>query len=109
MIIEFSHPELGKEVQALAGFYTPQEEKVFPYNGREVIYVLGNVCVDASCCGVGSWGYIQVPGYLVRKHIRNGEAASPVSEIETIQDEGDRNLIMESLRKKYPTAQIEMF
>ncbi|MDP2952671.1 MAG: hypothetical protein Q8O76_05090, partial [Chloroflexota bacterium] len=64
---------------------------------------------DASCCGVGSWGYVQVPGYLVRKHIRNGEGVSPVSEVETIQDEDDRNLIMEFLRKKYPTAQIEMW
>lgn len=108
VIIEFTHPELGKEVQALAGYYTPREEHVLLYNGREVIYILGCVSVDTSCCGVGNWNYIQVLGFLVRKHIRRGETASPVSEIEIIQDEEARSSIRQSLRKKHPGAQIEI-
>lgn len=109
MIIEFNHPELGKEVQALAGYYTPHEEHILLYNGREVLYILGCVSIDASCCGMGNWNYIQIPGFLIRKHIRGGETTSPVSEIESIQDEGDRNSISQSLRKKYPDAQIQIW
>ena len=109
MIIEFAHPELGQEVQALAGYYVPQEEHLWLYNGREVIYILGHACVEASCCGVGNWSYVQVPGYLVRKHIRSGETASPISEVELIRNGEDRNSITQSLLKRHPGAQIDIW
>jgi hypothetical protein len=109
MIMEFTHPELGQEVQTLSGYYIPVEEQVLPYNGREVVYILGQACVEASCCGAASWSYIQVPGFLVRKHIRGGRGTPSVSEIETIQGEEDRNTIRRSLNKKYPNAQIEIW
>ena len=41
MIIEYTHPELDEDVQGRAGFYTAVEELTLPYNGREVLYVLG--------------------------------------------------------------------
>ncbi len=108
MIIEFTHSELGQEVQTFAGYYVPVEEHVVPYNDREVIYILGHACIEASCCGSSSWSYIQVLGFLVRKHIRGGKSALPVSEIEIIQDEKDRDTIKQSLGKKYPNARIEI-
>jgi len=109
MRMEFTHPELGQEVQTLAGYYVPVEEHVLPHNGREVIYILGHACIEASCCGAASWSYIQGPGVLLSKHIRDGGSTPPVSEIETIQDEEDRNTIRQSLTKKYPSAQIEIW
>jgi len=109
MRMEFTHPELGQEVQTLAGYYVPVEEHVLPYNGRELVYILGYACIEASCCGAANWSYIQVPGFLVRKHIRGEGHTPPVSEIETIQGEEDRNTIRQSLTKKYPGAQIEIW
>ncbi len=109
MIIEFTHPELGHEVQTFAGYYVPVEEHVLPYNEREVIYILGHACIEASCCGPARWGYIQVPGFLVRKHIRGSGSTLPVSEIETIQGEEARDTICQSLIKKYPGARIEIW
>ena len=82
---------------------------MLPYNEREVIYILGQACIEASCCGAANWSYIQVPGFFVRKHIRGGGSTLPVSEIETIQDEEDRNTIRQSLTKKHPGAQIEIW
>lgn len=109
MIIEYPHPELGKEVQTLAGYYIPVEEHVVPYNGREVIYILGDACIEASCCGASRWSYIQVVGFLVRKHIRGDKGKPPVSEIEIIQDEKDREAMRQSLIKKYPNTRIEIW
>jgi hypothetical protein len=104
MIKKYIHPELGKEVQALAGYYTPIEEKVIIYNGRQVLYIAGSICIDSSCCGVGNWSYIQIPGYLVKERISDSDAAS---EIETIQDETDRKNIQKLMLEKYPSARIE--
>lgn len=108
MVRQFTHPELGKEVRAPAGYYVPVEEHVMPYKGREVIYVIGHACVEASCCATGSWTYIQVPGYLVNKHVRGYGTAAPISEIEAIEDEDDRAFITGSLRQKHPSSIIEI-
>ena len=109
MIIEFTHPALGQEVQAFAGYYVPVEEHVLPHHEREVIYILGQACIEASCCGVGRWDYIQVPGFLVRKHIRGEGSTSPVSEIEIIQHPEDRESVWHFLKTKYPGAHIEIW
>ena len=109
MIKKFVHPELGKEVQALAGYYTPMEEDVILFKGRKVLYIAGSICIDSSCCGVGNWSYIQIPGYLVRERIVDSETIMPVSEIETIQDEEDRKNIKKLMLEKYPSARIEIW
>ncbi len=107
MIKEFTHPELGKEVRALAGYYTPIEQNVLLYNERKVLYVAGSICIDSSCCGIGNWNYIQVPGFLVKEHAQGAKTSSSISEIETIQDEKDRNNIRRLLLEKYPEARVE--
>jgi len=108
MTIEYTHPELGQEVRTFSGYYTPLEEQVLSYDDREVIYILGHACVEASCCGSTQWNYVQVVGFLVRKHIYGSEGTSPVSEIEIIQDEKDRDTIRERLEKEYPNLRIEI-
>jgi hypothetical protein len=108
MIREYTHPELGREVRSISGYYLPIEEHVFAYNDREVIYVLGDACIEASCCGSKSWVYIQVPGFLVRRHIRVSHDILPISEVESIEGREDRHSIYQVLIKKYPGAEIEM-
>ncbi len=69
MTTEFTHPELDQEVHSIAGYYIPREEHTLPYDSREVLYIVGDACIEASCCGVASWSYIQVPGFLVKTAI----------------------------------------
>lgn len=106
---EFTHPELGQEIRGLAGYYVPREEQSLLYDGKELIYVLGDACIDSSCCGVASWSYVQVPGFVLKKHVRGGGSQPAVSEIETIEDKGVREKIIQSLGKKYPGARIEFW
>jgi hypothetical protein len=110
MIIEYTHPELGEDVQGRAGYYTPTEELTMPYKGREVLYVLGMARLERPCCGAaGGWGYIQVPGFLIRKHKRGKGSTSPVSEIEIIENEDDRNRVRQALMEKHQGAQVEVW
>ena len=48
MKIEFVHPNLGEEVPARAGYYVPLEDNILPYKGREVVYIVGHACLEAS-------------------------------------------------------------
>ena len=110
MIVEFSHANLGEEVQTPSGYYVPLEERILPYKGREVIYTLGQGCVESSCCSSPrSWRYVQVPGFLVKKHIRGGATSLLISEVEIIQDNEDRNNIRQSIAERHPGASIEIW
>ena len=110
MIIDYAHAELGDDIQGRAGFYTAVEELTMPYNGREVLYVMGTARLERPCCGGAcGWGYVQVPGFLVRKHIRGKGSASPVSKVEIIENEDDRNRIRQALMEKHQCAQVEIW
>lgn len=109
-VIEFTHPQLDQEVRGRAGYYIPVEEHTLLYRGREVLYILGYACLDNSCCSAAkSWGYVQVPGFLVTRRALGKQTETAVSEVEIIGDEADRNAIRQSLLQKYPGIQIDMW
>jgi hypothetical protein len=108
MITKYVHPRLGIEVTAPAGYYVPVQEDILQYKGKGVLYVVGNGCIETSCCGKGNWSYVQVPGFIAQEHLNGEDLDSPVSEIETIQDEVDRAEITKLLQDKYPYARIEI-
>ncbi len=110
MIIKYTHPELGEDVAGRAGFYTPVEEFTMPYNGREVLYILGTGRLERPCCGGAcGFGYLQVPGFLVHRHKWGRGGPSPVSEVEIIENEADRNGIRKALMLKHQGAQVEIW
>ena len=88
MASEYVHLEIDKEVETFAGFYAPRKEVRLKHNGREVLYVIGQSVVEASCCGTGSFGYAIVPGYLLDWKSKRSESGLPVSEVEPLSDEG---------------------
>ncbi len=86
--ISYTHLELDTEVVAgIAGYYIPEQEVRLQYNGREVLYVVGQAVVESSCCGTGNWIYAIVPGYLINWQNATNEAGLSVSEVEPIRDE----------------------
>jgi hypothetical protein len=110
MIVEFTHPDLGEEVPVRAGYYAPLEEHVLPHEGREVLYIVGKGCIESSCCAApGSWIYVQVPGFLVKKHVRGGGNAPYISEVEIIDDQQTRKSVREAIASKHPGVQLDMW
>jgi hypothetical protein len=98
--MEYTHQELGSDCNGLAGYYTPQKEVRLEFEGREVLYILGRAVIEASCCGVGNWNYVLVPGYIVNWHSRTNEAGLPVSRVEPITDGKTRDQIKKIVRDK---------
>ncbi len=105
--MEFTHPELGSEIRSISGYYIPREEHTLNYKDREVLYILGQACIDTSCCGSSAWSYVQVPGFLVKRNLR--EEFPAVSEVEAIADKADRAKVREVLAAMYPGSQVEMW
>ena len=84
---KYTHLELNQDVEiGIAGYYTPQQEVRLKYNGREVLCVICQVVIDASCCSNGRWTYAIVPGYIINWQNTKNQAGRPVSEVEPIRD-----------------------
>jgi len=122
---------VSRETTAPAGYYVPREEGFLDYQDRKVLYTLGDVCIETSCCGTGSWSYVRVHGYLVGEAASQDEQGTPSQaeqgapsqaeqgtpsqaepgrrcfEIDTIEDLADRVAICRQLMEKHPGARVE--
>lgn len=105
-MIEYTHEELDKEIQFIAGNYRFIEEGRLTYKGRDILFAVGIALVDNSCCGVGGCRFIRVPGYVVSWKNTTDGSDLPVSTIEPIKNEEERKDIKNLLDKKYPHSQI---
>ena len=111
MVMEYTHLELGMDyATGIAGYYTPEKEVRLSYNGREVLYVIGQAVVESACsggaCSTGSWWYSIVPGYLLQWQNERNKAGLPVSEVEPILDEETRNNIRRIIQASEAISQI---
>jgi hypothetical protein len=97
---EYTHAELGQEVRSITGYYIPEKEERLKYKGKEVLYVFGAAVVDNSCCGAGGCGYALVPGYVVKWKNKKSKEGLPVSDVEPIRDNAERQEIAAIVKKK---------
>lgn len=104
--VKYTHLPLGEDVEAFAGYYTPENEVRVEYGGREVLCVTGHLVIEATCCAEGETGcrtanywYTIVPGYVVKWQGERNKDGLAVSEVEPISDreaQGDiRRIILE--------------
>lgn len=96
----YTFEDLGNEVGAPSGYYHPLEYGFLEHQGRRVLFIRGTACIEASCCGVGSWNYLRVEGYVV-------DTRPEDFEIDTVEFARDRAAIRGLLQKQHPSARIE--
>lgn len=99
--------ELGVEVVAPSGYYVPRAEEVVEHGGRRLLCVLGSFCIEASCCGVGSWNYLRVEGYVVDEDDCWSGVDGARLQIDTIEDADERTVISGLLLDRHPGVRIE--
>ncbi len=94
----YTHLELNKDVPTPSGYYSPLKEVRLNYNGREVLYAVSQAVIESSCCGANDYASAQVPGYIVGWKVQQNKQGMPVSIIEPITDEKDRDEIRRIIR-----------
>jgi hypothetical protein len=103
----YTHIELNEEVQSIGGHYVLEKEVRMPYNGREVLYVVGMGVVDTSCCGITGCKYAIVPGYILNWKARANKDNLAVSDTEPIRDERTKKEITDHIKKTEMVQMVE--
>jgi hypothetical protein len=99
--------DFGAEIAAPSGYYRPVAEGWLDCGGRRVLYVMGTACIEASCCGVGSWNYLRVEGFVSDDAAAATGTGGRSLEVDTIEDAGQKEEIARLLGRRYPGARIE--
>lgn len=105
----YTHLELNHDIEAPAGYYTPQKEVRLKYNGREVLCVVSQAVVDASCCGATDYASALVPGYIVKWQVGTNQDGLPESEVEPVTDKRAQAGIRKIIRETEHVTQIEFW
>ena len=110
VITRYIHQEPGKDVIfGIAGRYMPLQESILDYNGRKVLYAIGRVFLESSCCGIGDWTYTVVPGYIVSLKNALSEDGLPVSEVEPVTDRKARGELTDIIQAKEGILPVEFW
>lgn len=114
--VKYTHLPLNEDVEAFAGYYTPENEVRLKYDGREVLYVTGHVVVEATCCAEGEMGcrtanywYATVAGYLLEWQNETNEHGLPVSEVELISDPETRHKIERVIQSNESVTRVDFW
>jgi hypothetical protein len=107
MVNTYTHTRLNDEVHSIAGYYCPLKEGKLCYNGREVLYILGQATVDNSCCANGCWQYAMVPGYILHWQNDRDDAGQFTSQIEPITDGKAQETIRRLVRETTGVNQVD--
>lgn len=95
MVRDYVHLELGREIEAISGTYTPIKESMLNLNGRDILYVVGMAVIN--CCGSGSFPYATVPGQVVTWKGRIDESGLSVSQVEPVEAETIKHEIAKTI------------
>ena len=98
--MEYVHQELNQEITAIGGHYVLVKEVRLPFQGREILYLVGHAAFDTACCGVGGCAYALVPGFILNWKGRRNEDGLAVSQVEPILDRKVQEKVQELIAGK---------
>jgi hypothetical protein len=103
---EYVHQELNQEIEAIGGYYVLVQEGWIPFEGRAILYLIGQAAFETTCCGTGGCAYALVPGFVVAWKHRTNQDGLAISQVEPITD-GDLKLrLQRALMDREPVHQV---
>ena len=104
--IEYVHQGLSQQITAIGGHYVLVKEVRLPYDGREVLYLVGHAAYDSTCCGTGGCAYALVPGMIAGWHSGQTEDGLAISRLEPIKSSEAQNKIRRLIERSEAVQQV---
>mmetsp|Transcript_8216 Transcript_8216/g.4360 ORF Transcript_8216/g.4360 Transcript_8216/m.4360 type:complete len:114 (-) Transcript_8216:1157-1498(-) len=102
----YIHRELNQEITAIGGHYMFTNEIRLPFQGRDVLYLIGCALFDNTCCGAGGCSYALVWGFIENWKIRKNKEGFPVSMVKPVRDPILQQQIRKLIKDKERVQQV---
>jgi hypothetical protein len=106
MAAEYVHQPLDQQVTAIGGHYVLTKEAHLPFQGREVLYLVGHAAFDTTCCGAGGVAYALVPGFILDWKGKQNDDGLAISHVEPIHDNGVQEKVRQLIEKEEMVQQV---
>jgi hypothetical protein len=103
---EYVHQRLDQAITAIGGTYILVKEVRLPFNGREILYLVGHAAFDTTCCGAGGCAYALVPGYILSWKDRTDKDGLAISRVEPVRDRDVQEWIRQRIETKEVVQQV---
>lgn len=103
---DYLHQEPGTEVRFISGYYNIVEEKRLPFEGRELLCVVGIAVVGSACCGTAGCRFLNIPGFILSWQNKMGAGNCMASEVEPVADPEAQKRIKAMLDGMFPYSQV---
>lgn len=100
---------INEEIQSISGWYVLYKEETTAFRGKVYLYAVGNGVVEASCCGSGGCRYAAVPGAVLEWKSGTNEAGFMISVVESVQDEGIREVLRVLISEMEGVDQVQFW
>ena len=107
MVQDFSHPELNVRVTAIGGSYFLLKEVRLPFDGEDLLYLIGAAVFDTTCCGTGGCAYALVPGFVRQWKYKTNANGRPVSQVSPVADDRLRERVKAFIVEKESIHQVD--
>jgi hypothetical protein len=107
--VTYTHAPLGQQVEAMAGYYVIEAEQRVPFQAREVLVATGHMIIDNACCGAGGCGFALVPGYILHWRGAHNEQGEPLSEVEPVRDEREKDELRRLILESHKVQQVNFW
>ncbi|MCU0597744.1 MAG: hypothetical protein MUE70_00620 [Desulfobacterales bacterium] len=104
---DFVHPRLNEQITAIGGKYILLKEDRVALEGKDILFLTGVAVFDSTCCGSGGCSYAVVPGFVRKWKYQTDANGNPVSLVEPVAGESEREKIRLMLFKKEPVYQVD--
>jgi len=106
---DFTHPALNEAVTAIGGSYYFTSEVREEFEGDDLLYYIGAMVVDTSCCGTGGCAYVMVAGFVREWKSKTGDNGRPVSRVSLVTQKARQDRIAAFIKKKHMVQQVTFF
>jgi hypothetical protein len=110
----YTHTPLNEDVEAFAGYYSPEKEVRMRFQDREILYIVGHVVIECTCgpnhaCTSANYWYATVPGYVVNWQFEKNVKGYPVTRIEPVKDIDTRKKIMKEINRREIVMRVDFW
>ena len=100
---------LDEEIRSISGYYLFIKEDLIEYEGKQVLYLVGEAQADSACCGRGGCRYALVPGTVLAWKNSRDEEGRPVSLIDPLTDPAIREYIKRHIMQTEGVPQVQFW
>jgi hypothetical protein len=102
----YVHQPLNQEVTAIGGSYWLVKEDCLPFQGRQVLYLIGHAAFDATCCATGGGAYALVPGFVLDWKSSTDREGLAISQVAPIRDGAAQDQVRQLIEAREVVQQV---